>query len=380
MRSQNRRIKNRWSTDQLITGIEMSDWVRMLATNGWKVSPEYIHRAAWVSGWALPATIFGRLEDAKYSQRLAAMEIEPTPLFILGHWRSGTTHLHNMLGRDPQNTFSTVYQCVFPGAFLTTEKFLPALTSALLPETRTYDNVKFGWAESAEDEIALAKLCGLSPYIAFMFPENSGRYEKYVDFLEVTEEERQRWKDAFLYFIKKIMIATDNRRVVVKSCTHSARIPMLLEMFPNAKFIHIHRNPYECFASTLHMRSHTDWENFFHLPEESVEGQRLEQTALLGQRIFERLIEDKHLIPEGNLYEIAYEDLVGNEMSVLGDMYARLELGGWDRFEPILSEYVGGLKGYKRNKLNIDDQFKELVYDRWKVVFDHYGYPKEYSP
>lgn len=380
MRSQNRRIQKRWSTDQLITGIELGDWVKMLARNDWKVTPDYLHRLAWVTGWSLPATVFGRIEDATFSQRLSGMEINPTPLFILGHWRSGTTHLHNMLGRDPANTFSTVYQCVFPTAFLTTEKFLPALTNALLPETRTYDNVKFGWGESAEDEIALAKLCGLSPYVAFMFPDNAAKYEKYIDFLEASEADRQRWKEAFTYFIKKIMIATDNRRVVVKSCTHSARIPMLLEMFPDAKFIHIHRNPYECFASTLHMRSHTDWENFFHLPEENVEGQRMEQTALLGQRIFERLIEDKRLIPEQNLYEIAYEDLVGNEMTVLADMYDRLELGGWDAFAPILSEYVSGLKGYKRNRLNIDEHFKALVYERWKVVFDHYGYPREYAP
>ena len=100
----------------------------------------------------------------------------------------------------------------------------------------------------------------------------------------------------------------------------------------------------------------------------------------LGQRIFERLIEDKRLIPEQNLYEIAYEDLVGNEMTVLADMYDRLQLGGWDAFAPILSEYVSGLKGYKRNRLNIDEHFKALVYERWKVVFDHYGYPREYAP
>lgn len=372
-------IKNRWSTDQLITGIELGEWAKMLARNGWKVDPAYFHRAAWVTGWSLPATVFGRLEDATYGRQLSAMQMDPTPLFILGHWRSGTTHLHNMLGRDPNNTFSTVYQCVFPTAFLTTEKFLPQLTGGLLTETRTYDNVKFGWHESAEDEIALAKLCGLSPYVAFMFPENSAKYEKYIDFLEATEKERKEWKEAFTYFLKKIMIATGGKRVVVKSCTHSARIQMLLDMFPDAKFIHIHRNPYECFASTLHMRSHTDWENFFHLPEESVEGQRMEQTALLGQRIFERLIEDKRLIPQENFYEIAYEDLCGNEVQVLGDIYEKFNMPGWDRFKPILEDYTSGLKGYKRNELKIDDRFKDLVWDRWRVVFDYYGYSREYG-
>jgi hypothetical protein len=371
-------ILKRWSTDQLITGIEFQDWMKMLAQNGWKVDASYFHRAAWVTGWSLPATIFGRIEDAKYGKQLSGMEVNPTPLFILGHWRSGTTHLHNLLGRDPNNTYSTVFQCVFPSCFLMTEPFIPALTKAMLPETRTYDNVQFGWDESAEDEIALAKLTGLSPYVAFMFPDNSQKYEKYIDFLEASEAEKKKWKEAFIYFLKKIMISTGNKRVVVKSCTHSARIRMLLEMFPDAKFIHIHRNPYECFASTLHMRGHTDWENFFHLPEENVEGQRVRQTALLGQRIFERLIEDKKLIPEQNFYEIAYQDFAGNEMNVLRDIYTKFELPDWAQYETTIRPYLDGLKGYKRNKLNIDQDLMDMVYDQWRIVFDHYGYPREY--
>ncbi len=375
-----RPIKKRWSTDQLITGIEFGDWFKMLADNGFKVSPEYFHRAAWITGWSLPATLFGKLEDARYGRQLAAMDVEPTPLFILGHWRSGTTHMHNMLGRDPNNTFSTVYQCVFPSSFLTTEKFLPQLTGGLLTDTRTYDNVKFGWHEAAEDEIALAKLCGLSPYVAFMFPDNAAKYEKYVDFIEATQKERETWKQSFTYLLKKIMVATGGKRVVVKSCTHSARIRLLLEMFPNAKFIHIHRHPYKCFASTLHMRSHTDWENFFHLPDEDIEGARMRQTAALGKRVFERLIEDKHLIPEQNFYEIAYDDLVGNELDVMRDIYAQLEIPGWGPFESVLAEYLESIKGYKTNKLNISDEFKQMVYDEWRIVFDHYGYDREYEP
>jgi hypothetical protein len=372
------KIQKRWSTDQLITGIEIQDWIALLAKNGWKVDASYFHRLAWVSAWALPTTVFGRLEDARYGKQLAAMDIEPTPLFILGHWRSGTTHLHNLLGRDPNHTYSTVFQCVFPTCFLSTEPFIPALTKAMLPETRTYDNVQFGWDESAEDEIALAKLTGLSPYIAFMFPDNSQKYEKYIDFLEASEAERKKWKEGFLYFLKKIMLQTGNKRVVVKSCTHSARIRMLLEMFPNAKFVHIHRNPYECFASTLHMRSHTDWENFFHLPEESVEGQRVEQTALLGQRIFERLIEDKRLIPEENFYEIAYHDFAGNELQVLGEIYRKFDLPDWDAYEANIRPYLEGLKGYRRNKLNIDQDLMDRVWNQWRFVFEHYGYPREY--
>ena len=374
-------IKKRWSMDQLITGIELPEWMRVLKSNDYKVDAGYAHRAAWISAFSLPTTALGAFEDARYGRQLAAMEIDPTPLFVLGHWRSGTTHMHNLLGRAPGHTYPTVYQVVMPGNFLTTGGVLPELTARLMDDTRSYDNVKHGWHEAAEDEIALAKLTGLSPYLAFMFPDHMPQYEKYVDFLEVAGAERERWKESLRYLIKKIMLATGGSRVIVKSCPHTARIRMILEMFPDARFVFIHRNPYEVFLSTLHMRSHTDWENFFHAPEESWEGQREQQTLILGQRIFERYLEDRHLIPAENLYEIAYTDLVGREMEVMSDIYARLRLPGWATAEPVLQSYVDGLAGYKTNKLKkIGRKERDAVYEKWHAVFDAFGYERDYPP
>ncbi|MEZ4319231.1 MAG: sulfotransferase [Myxococcota bacterium] len=377
-----RRVSNilkRWSTDQLITGIEAQDWVKLLAENKWRVDPAYAHRVAWVGGWSLPATVMGRIEDARYGRDLAALNIDPEPLFVLGHWRSGTTHLHNLLGRVPDHTYPTVYQAVFPTAFLSTDEIVPSLTARFMDDTRTYDNVKQGWNEAAEDEIALAKLTGMSPYISFMFPDQMAKYEKYIDFQECTSEEREKWKNAFSYFLKKIMLATGGKRVIVKSCTHTARIRLLLEMFPNAKFVYIHRHPYEVFASTLHMRSHTDWENFFQVPEENWESQREQQTLLLGQRLFDRYVEDRRLIPEQNLIELKYEELCGNEMEVLESLWSQFELPNWAGAERVLSEYTAGLEGYKRNALKIKPKQKEAVAEMWRSAFEHGGYDTEYK-
>ena len=372
-------IEKRWSTDQLITGIETQDWLKLLAQNGYRVDMSYLHRLAFVGGMSLPATVLGRLEDARFGRQLAAQEIDPEPIFVIGHWRSGTTHLHNLLGRLPDHTYPTVFQAVFPTSFLTTGGVLPRVMAGMMESTRTYDNVKHGWNEAAEDEIALAKLTGLSPYIAFMFPQASAKYERYVDFIECGQDEKDQWKEAFRYFIKKIMIQTGGERVIVKSCTHTARIRLILEMFPNAKFVFIHRHPYEVFASTLHMRSHTDWENFFHLPDQDVEQMRKQQTLQLGQRVFERVVEDRHLIPEGNFVEIRYDELVGNEIDHVQMIHERLSLPGFDRAEVPLRRYVAGLKGYQRNRLKLDQRSRDQVYDWWRVAFDDLGYSRTHE-
>lgn len=374
-------IKKRFSMDQLITGIELPQWLDVLKANDYQVDGTYAHRAAWISALSVPTTALSAVEDARFGRQLASMEIDPTPVFVLGHWRSGTTHLHNLLGRVPQHTFSTVYQVVMPGNFLTTGKIVPDLSGRFMDQTRTYDNVKHGWHEAAEDEIALAKLTGLSPYISFMFPDKAPKYEKYIDFQEATGAERERWKDALRYFLKKIMLATGGKRVIVKSCPHTARIRLILEAFPDARFVFIHRNPYEVYLSTLHMRSHTDWENFFHKPDEGWETQRERQTLLLGQRIYERYLEDRHLIPEGNLVELAYTDLIGHEMAVMERIWGTLRLEGWERAEPVLQQYVDGLKGYQTNTLKpISKKDKDAVYQHWAAVFQAFDYPREYPP
>jgi hypothetical protein len=272
-----------------------------------------------------------------------------------------------------------VFQCVFPTSFLTLQPVVPGLTAGLMDDTRTYDNVKQGWEEAAEDEIALAKMCGLSPYISFMFPENGAKYERYIDFIEATQDERDTWKESFRYFLKKVMLQTGGKRVVVKSCTHTARIRLILEMFPNAKFVHIHRHPYRVFSSTLHMRSHTDWENFFQVPAENWEDERTRQTLLLGQRIFERVTEDRKLIPEKNLVEIAYDDLVGNEVDVIRGIYEQFGYANWETAETSIREYLDGVGDYKVNALKISAKHKKMVRQYWSTAFDAYGYPEDYT-
>lgn len=374
-------LKNRWSQEQLITGIRAGSWNALLRRNKYAVSPEYYHRLAWITALSGISSVFAKVEQARYGEKIEQMEINPTPLFILGHWRTGTTHLHNMLGRDPNHTFSTLYQVLFPDSFLTTGEIGPKLLRSAVPDKRSYDNVVQNFFESAEDEIGLMKLTGgLSFYSAIMFPDASAEYEKYIDFLEATPAERRQFKEALVLFIKKIMIATGGKRVIVKSCPHSARIRMILDVFPDAKFIHIHRHPARSFRSMVHMRESVDWENFFQVPKQEFLEQRWDHTATIGARLYTRLIEDRKLIPAGNLIELAYDDVIGNELSVLQGIYRQHELPDWEQFERVIVPYLDSLKGYKVNKLKIEPDLEEYVYHRWRNVYDTYGYEKEYRP
>jgi hypothetical protein len=128
----------------------------------------------------------------------------------------------------------------------------------------------------------------------------------------------------------------------------------------------------------VHMRETVDWENFFQLPKKEFLEQRWDHTATIGGRLYTRLIEDRVLIPKENLVELAYSDLIGNELNVLRDIYQKLDIPDWNQFEQVISPYLDSIKGYKVNKLRIEPELEEYVYDRWRNVYDTYGYEKEY--
>lgn len=67
------------------------------------------------------------------------------PVFILGHWRSGTTLLHNMLSSDPQFVTTDLYHVLGFPHFLLTRKVVTGLTGKFLPKTRPMDNMEVSW-------------------------------------------------------------------------------------------------------------------------------------------------------------------------------------------------------------------------------------------
>ena len=53
-----------------------------------------------------------------YSGAVNRQLIDPCPVFILGHWRSGTTFLHELLSKDTRFGYINFYKALFPCTFL----------------------------------------------------------------------------------------------------------------------------------------------------------------------------------------------------------------------------------------------------------------------
>src|SRR5262245_4144900 len=101
----------------LWAGCSVSSWVRLLAAGRFAVHRSRWHVAALASAASVFNSALGLAQRAVYGRRISATPIVHAPVFILGHWRAGTTLLHELLGSDPRHACPTTYECFAPHHF-----------------------------------------------------------------------------------------------------------------------------------------------------------------------------------------------------------------------------------------------------------------------
>ncbi len=201
-----------------------------------------------IRGSVLGRWPFTTLEKARTDTIVPALEDIPPPIFILGHWRSGTTHLYNTLSLGE---FGYVPPTVvgMPWDMLHLGKWIEPMLNKALPESRYIDNIPVLPTSPQEDEIAIANMSKMSFYHGIYFPK---AFEHFVYrglfFDGATEADIEDWQTAFTLFLRKLY-ARQGKPILIKNPTYTGRPAMLKAMFPNAKFIHIHRDPFDVFLS-----------------------------------------------------------------------------------------------------------------------------------
>lgn len=235
----------------VLGGITFGDWSRLLREEKSAISPCRLLRAIAITLQSLKNSAFHFSENRRYGPLLKDVVVQP-PLFILGHWRNGTTHLHQLLAQDRRFAFPNTYQVCFPHTFLTTEAQDSRLLSFFAPKHRPMDNMELNLASPQEDEFALCVSSLKSPCMSWIFPRQKEKFERYLTFRTVPQNEIAQWRAAFHLLLKKLTWKY-KRPLLLKSPPHTARIRLLLEMFPDARFVHIHRDPYTVFQSSRRM-------------------------------------------------------------------------------------------------------------------------------
>jgi len=355
---------------RFLDGMNFGACIRLLARNRFAVAPRRVCMTLIVTTISLMNSVLWAVQQLIYGGKLARTKIEQDPIFIIGHWRSGTTLLHELMVADSRHTYPNSFQCFSPNHFLVTGWLFKRCLWFLLPSRRPMDNMPLGFDRPQEDEFALCNLGAGSPYSTIAFANRPPQDQEYFDFKGLPLPAVDRWKRLFVWFLKCITLR-DPRRIVLKSPPHTGRVKVLLELFPQARFVHIVRDPYIVFPSTLNM-----WKRMYRRDGLQVPRYRgLEDHVFRTfNRMYEAFERDRHLIGPGRYCEVRYEDLVADPIGETGKIYERLELGQFDRVLPELEKYVAGQKGYKTNRYSISDEIRAEIGRRWSAYIERYGY------
>lgn len=352
-------------------GCDFFAWLKLLARNRFKVDWSCLIIAVLATFFAFWHTLIRWLQDAVFGRRIRHTKITHSPIFILGHWRTGTTLLHELLILDPRFSYPNTYECLEPNHFLLTESLITRYLRFLVPARRPMDNMKAGFERPQEDEFALCMLGQPSPYLTIAFPNNPPQCQEFLDLEGIAPSALRRWKRAFLQFLKQLTYKKPGKRLVLKSPPHTARIKVLKDMFPDALFIHIVRDPYVVYPSTVNL-----WKTLYRthgLQVPTFAG--LEEHVLTTYcRLYQRLEEGKKVLDAGQFYELRYEDLIQDPIAQLRKLYEHLHLGGFAEFLPHLQAYLAATKGYETNKYKLSAEQAALVTQRWGDVIGRYGY------
>jgi hypothetical protein len=346
-------------------------WLKLLWQN--KISPSKYPMIFRITLFVVLTQPFQWLQKILFHYKISRTDIHSTsPLFILGHWRSGTTHLHYILAKDKQFSYLNNYQSFLLNVSLIGRTWLKVLLSPLMPNKRPQDNVKLTVDSPAEEEQPLSNHTTKSGIHVFFFPKNVSYHDKYHLFKGIKPREKKKWKRDYTFLLKTISYVNGSKPLLLKNPHNTGRVNELLEIFPNGKFIFIHRNPYEIYQSMQHHYKKVLSTQFL---QEFSEAEIHERILYIFETIMEKYLTERHLIPKQNLFEIAYHDLEAQPMKVIAEMYQNLNISNYKNAEKDIQVYLDTVKQYEKNNFNnLSASTINDINTRWKFAFETWNY------
>lgn len=372
--------------------MRLGAWRQLLAECRYQIPCQYWPRVLRLTIQSCFNEWLARQEAAQLKVRIE--EQEPVaPLFILGFWRSGTTWLQHLLANDPRLATPTGLQVLCPHTFFFLEGLLEERGSLPLARQlyaawtrwnwgrrpssakRTSDNVVVGAHLPGEDEFALLMM-GRSDYMAHLLgSEAASHYRRFLTLRSLDPVARQDWVAHWLWFVKKLSLRHGPKILMLKSPSHTARVKTLLKQFPGARFLHIHRHPFEVYRSfTRHLRLLEDLGDVLQKRQPDPHSFCLQ----LYDEVYSAFLEDRQGIPPGQLYEIDFRQLESKPLETLDMAYEALGLPGFEVCRPRLEDWVRLNSSYQKNVYSpLPPATRALIRTRWKAYFKAFGYENE---
>lgn len=360
-------------SNHILSGSTLWNIGRLLWDNQFKIGGRFVFKLLVATMTMQFSLVFYLFEKLFYHFKIKKTVVKP-PVFILGYTRSGTTYLHYLLAKDPQFGFCKFYECMTPHAMFTFGKMMRIIAKKVLPKKRPMDNLALGADLPKEEEFAMANLGMESMVSGLFFPQKFTEYFNRFVLFQGNEKELNNWKNNFIQLLKKLTYKNNNRTLLLKSPFNTGRLKVIRALFPEAKFIFLHRHPMEMYASNERLYEAV-------LPElafQKVSNEAMENHVFYTYKaMMENYFEERKSLSENQLFEIGYAEFFDNQKAALKQLYLQLELGGFETIWPVFEEEIKGYKNYKTNTYRLAPELENRVKKEWDFAFKAFGYEKK---
>jgi omega-hydroxy-beta-dihydromenaquinone-9 sulfotransferase len=341
-------------------------WLRLLYQHRLRIHPRGLPTALRITMISLVQSGLGFIQKMVHGKSWDRPLTSP-PIIIVGYWRSGTTFLHEMLCQDRNHAYPNTFECMNPCHFQLTEQQYAKTEANSSSISRPMDDMTISFTSPQEDEFALLALGAPSVYASLLFPGDLDKAKRTLTSDGLSKGESQRWIEQFKRFLSGVASIRPGR-MVVKSPSHSFKLSLILKAFPDAKVIHIERNPYRVFISARRM-----WQEMF-----KIYGLQSYEPAELDRFILETRLEMEGALsqtvaslPASQYQRVTYEELVANPTTALRHIYDTLGLGDFEQVLPILEKYWADTGEYTPSQTALSQDDQEQVDRAWAELFPY---------
>jgi hypothetical protein len=243
------------------------------------------------------------------------------PFVVVGQGRSGTSMLLNVMSRDPGNGSVKTWEAIFPCPPPQAE------TYACDPRIERGDALITQWNRVNPDLTTLHEFGGTVPASCVHFMSYSfmsiwfnmlGQVPSYSQWCASAD-----WNVAFGYhkrLLKLLQWRNPREHWVLKSPTHLAMMPIILQTYPDACFIWPHRDPLKAIVSSIDLAGNLIWarsDNNRMLGFEDYN--KPDRTLAMLERPIEWL--ESGVLPRARLCNVAYLDLIKDPVGTVASIY-----------------------------------------------------------
>jgi len=348
----------------------MGNLLRLLRRNKITFRPKYIGRVLFLLQSAIWSSIFASAEKVLLKNKIEATPVPDDPIFIIGHWRTGSTLLHQLMNLDPYNAAPTLFQVAVPDSFMVAYPFYKPILNATINKHRPMDKVKLGMNEPQEDEYAIYRITDFSPLEKLVFPKEMEYFLLHENNFIPEGEELNNWEKKLKAFYQKLYFK-NGKTIVSKNPFNSFRIPILARIFPGARFIHIVRNQVDVVPSTVNMWSIVQQQNALISKEYKP---RVKEIVEVYNKMLDLINKDLAQISPGRRTVVKYEDLVSNPISQVKEIYLSLSMPFTNLFESTITNFLNEVNNYEKNTFTLSKEDKSYISKMLNTHMVQYGY------